>query len=141
MNSPKFCNTDIATTMKQNIATLLMLASFALLYTVAVEAQPIPLDALTSHYGRTVFELRLQGICNLRCQEISPIHCQQDVPAYTIFSPSSGKQLCDRYIIIIIMIHSESIIIMPDSIIIIIGGNMQKCATAIARLKGHAKLH
>ena len=80
--------------MKLNIAALLMLASFALLFTVAVEAQgslPIPLDALTSHYGRTVLELRIQKTCNEPCQEISPIHCQQDVPTYTIYPPSSCK--------------------------------------------------
>ena len=91
--------------MQLNIAALLMLASFALLYTVAVEAQQIPLDALTSHYGRTVLELRLQGTCNLPCQEISPIHCQQDVPTYTIFRPSSCKQLILLTLIVAIVMN------------------------------------
>lgn len=72
------------------MATLSMLANFVLLYTVAVQAQ-IPLDFFVSNYARTVFDLRAQQTCNEPCQEISPIHCQDDVPTYTIFSPSSGK--------------------------------------------------
>lgn len=75
------------------MATLTMLAAnFALLYTVAVQAQTVvPLETLISHYGITVFTLRAQGTCNEPCQEISPIHCQEQVPTYTIFSPSAGK--------------------------------------------------
>lgn len=86
--------------MKLNIAALLMLASFVLLYTVAVEAQgsvPVRLDALSSHYARTVFELRNLGTCSTPCQDISPLHCQEDIPTFTVFSPSSGEQLCDSH--------------------------------------------